>query len=147
MLAQLIPVEGGQPITIEKDVTVVGRQSPPCDVALKRKSISKVHCILVKTDGLLFIRDLLSTNGTRVNGQKISRGALLPGDVLSLAGERFRVHLGPKPAPPSAAPALRTQMLDSLPPVPPEIGSADSSGENDVVPLDDSDAPEDLVEE
>lgn len=146
MLAQLIPVDGGAPITIEKDVTVVGRQSPQCDVLIKRKSVSKVHCILVKTDGLLFIRDLMSTNGTRVNGQKISRGALLPGDVLSLAGERFRVHLGPKPAAPQVSPVMRTQMLDSLPPVPPEMMSDRSSGEEDVVPLDESDSPEDLVE-
>lgn len=146
MFAQLIPVDGGAPITIEKDVTVVGRQAPQCDVLIKRKSVSKVHCILVKTDGLLFIRDLMSTNGTRVNGQKISRGALLPGDVLSLAGERFRVHLGAQPAALPSSPVMRTQMLDSLPPMPPELLSESASGINDVVPLDDSAAPEDLVE-
>lgn len=146
MFAQLIPVDGGPPITIEKDVTVIGRQAPQCDLVLKRKSISKVHCIMVKTDGLLFIRDLMSTNGTRVNGQKISRGALLPGDVLSLAGERFRVHLGPSPAAAPSSPVMRTQVLDSLPPAPPEIDSDRSSGEDDVIPLDESDAAEDLVE-
>ena len=99
MLAQLIPVDGGEPVTIDKDVTVVGRQSEHCDLVLTRKSVSKIHCVIAKTDGLLFVRDLDSTNGTKVNGQRIVRGALLPGDQLAFAGEKFKVHLGPTPWP------------------------------------------------
>ncbi len=98
VFAQLVPVDGGVPITIDRDVCVIGRQREGCDVVVERKSVSKMHCILVKTDGLLFVRDLFSTNGTKVNGQRITRGALLPGDTLSLAGEKFRIHLGPSPA-------------------------------------------------
>jgi hypothetical protein len=30
-----------------------------------------------------------------VNGQRVTRGALLPGDVLAFAGEKFRVEMGP----------------------------------------------------
>jgi pSer/pThr/pTyr-binding forkhead associated (FHA) protein len=54
-----------------------------------------MHCILVKTDGLLLLRDLGSTNGTRVNGTRVRRAALLPNDQLSIAGFKFRVYLGP----------------------------------------------------
>ena len=39
--------------------------------------------------------DLVSTNGTKFNGQKVTRGALLPGDELSFASVTYRVHLGP----------------------------------------------------
>jgi pSer/pThr/pTyr-binding forkhead associated (FHA) protein len=95
VFAQLIPTAGGDPITIEKDVTVVGRNAEHCEIVLTRKSVSKIHCIIARTDGLLFVRDLDSTNGTKVNGQRIIRGALLPGDQLAFAGEKFRVHLGP----------------------------------------------------
>ncbi|HET6422369.1 MAG TPA: FHA domain-containing protein [Planctomycetaceae bacterium] len=95
MRAQLIPVKGGQPIVIQRDVTVVGRQKDQCDVVLDRSSISKLHCLIVRTDGLLFIRDLGSTNGTKVNGQRVIRGALLPGDELAFASEKFRVEMGP----------------------------------------------------
>jgi len=95
MIAQLIPCEGGKPITIVRDLTLVGRKRGLCDVIVDHGSVSKVHCVLAKTDGLLFLRDLGSTNGTRVNGQRVSRGALLPGDELSFAGARYRVHLGP----------------------------------------------------
>ncbi len=95
MLAQLIPVDGDLPIELVRDITLVGRKSGTCDLVIDRGSVSKMHCLIVKTDGLLFIRDLGSTNGTKVNGQRVTRGALLPGDELAFAGARFRVHLGP----------------------------------------------------
>jgi pSer/pThr/pTyr-binding forkhead associated (FHA) protein len=95
VFAQLVPADGGEPINIDKDVMVVGRQSEHCDIVLTRKSVSKIHCIIAKTDGLLFVRDLDSTNGTKVNGQRIVRGALLPGDLLAFAGEKFQVRMGP----------------------------------------------------
>lgn len=95
MLAQLIPRQGGSAITLTKAITVVGRSAKLCDLVVEHTNVSKQHCILVKTDGLIYLRDLGSTNGTRVNGQRVVRGALLPGDLLSLSGVSFKVHLGP----------------------------------------------------
>lgn len=95
MRAQLVPLKGGNAIPILRDVTVIGRQKELCDIVLDRSSISKLHCLLVRTDGLLFLRDLGSTNGTKVNGQRVVRGALLPGDELSFASEKYRVEMGP----------------------------------------------------
>src|SRR5881296_1441053 len=85
MRAQLMPLDGGAPVDVAKEMTVIGRQDQ-CDVRLDHKSVSKMHCVIVKTDGLLLLRDLGSTNGTRVNGQRIRRAALLPNDQLSIAG-------------------------------------------------------------
>jgi pSer/pThr/pTyr-binding forkhead associated (FHA) protein len=96
MRAHLVPIKGGgRPIQITRDVTLVGRQDDLCDICLDTTSVSKMHCLIVRTDGLLFIRDLGSTNGTKVNGQRVVRGALLPGDELAFAGEKFRVEMGP----------------------------------------------------
>lgn len=95
MLAKLIALEDGTTVIIRKDVTVVGRKSGLCDLVLNHPSISKLHCIITKTDGLLFIRDLGSTNGTKVNGQRVLRGAILPGDELAFAKLKFKVYLGP----------------------------------------------------
>src|SRR2546425_5597097 len=97
MRAQLFPLEGGDPIDIVKDLTVVGRREE-CDLRLDHKSVSKLHCVIVKTDGLLLLRDLGSTNGTRVNGQRVRRAALLPNDQISIANQKFRVYLGPDEA-------------------------------------------------
>ncbi len=99
MLAQLIPRNGGPPITLHSEITVVGRSSKLCDLVINHTSVSKQHCVLVKTDGLLYLRDLASTNGTRVNGQRVIRGALLPGDQLSFSGISYLVHLGPDRGP------------------------------------------------
>ncbi len=99
MLAQLVPHEGGPAITLQNAITIVGRSAKLCDLVVDQTSISKQHCVLVKTDGLLYLRDLGSTNGTRVNGQRVVRGALLPGDKLSFSGVTFRVHLGPDKGP------------------------------------------------
>jgi pSer/pThr/pTyr-binding forkhead associated (FHA) protein len=95
MEALLIPIDGGKTIRLEKDVTLVGRRRGLCDLVIDKGSISKLQCLIVKTDGLLFIRDLASTNGTKVNGQRIMRGALLPGDELAFASVKYKVHLGP----------------------------------------------------
>jgi len=108
MRAQLIPAEGGTPIEISRDLTVVGRQED-CDLRLDHKSVSKVHCVIVKTDGLLLLRDLGSTNGTRVNGQRVRRAALLPNDQLNIANCKFTVFLGPDDASAPAAPVEEAQ--------------------------------------
>jgi pSer/pThr/pTyr-binding forkhead associated (FHA) protein len=116
MRAQLIPLDGGPPIEIVKDLLVVGRKDD-CDLRLDHKSVSKLHCVIVKTDGLLLLRDLGSTNGTRVNGQRVRRAALLPNDQVSIASCKFRVFLGPDLSPaggiPAVAPEERTQRLEA----------------------------------
>jgi hypothetical protein len=96
MRAQLVPADGGAPIEIVKDLIVVGRKDD-CDLRLEHKSVSKIHCVLVKTDGLLRVR----------------RAALLPNDQLSIAHFKFRVYLGPDPGPAAPPPPQdHTQALD-----------------------------------
>lgn len=94
MRAQFLPLDGGPPINIVKDMTLVGRKED-CDLRLDHKSVSKMHCVIVKTDGLLLLRDLGSTNGTRVNGQRVRRAALLPNDQVGFASFKFKVAFGP----------------------------------------------------
>jgi len=130
MLAQLLPVDGGTPVTLNRRVTVVGRSATICDLPLNNTSVSKLHCILVKTDGLVYMRDLGSTNGTRVNGQRVLRGALLPGDQISFSGSAYRVHLGPD----QEAPA---EVVEALPAI--EITPADGATSSDVRIVTDSD--------
>jgi len=98
MKAELVPDNGDPPIPIVKDVTVVGRRGY-CDVVVDDPSLSKRHCVLVKTDGLLVVRDLASTNGTKVKGQRVRWAALLPDDRLSFGSYKMRVYLGPDDAP------------------------------------------------
>ncbi len=120
MRAELIPVDGGPPIPITRDVTVIGRREY-CDIQLDDPSLSKRHCVLVKTDGLLMIRDLATTNGTRVKGQRIRWAALLPerpdhdrqAQVSGLPRPRWPGAGGPADAPPG--PRLRPNLRARVP--------------------------------
>src|SRR6187399_193253 len=109
MRVRLVPLEGGALIEIAKDLMLVGRKDD-CDIQLDHKSISKLHCVLVKTDGLLLLRDLGSTNGTRVNSQRVRRAALLPNDQLQIASLKYSVQIVADEEP--AAPDEFTQHLD-----------------------------------
>ena len=121
MIAQLIPNDGTAPITLNRNLTIVGRKASLCDLVIESASISKIHCAIAKTDGLLFIRDLGSTNGTKVNGQRVTRGALLPGDELAFANTCYRVHLGPS----EGQNPEQTEPLQVIP----EVNPVESDGE------------------
>ena len=50
----------------------------------------------------------------RINsGSRIVRGALLPGDRLDFASEKYRVHLGPSAAAEAPGPVDRTEMISA----------------------------------
>lgn len=112
MLVQLVPLAGGDSLPLRKTITIVGRKEG-CDVRLNHKSVSKQHCVLVKADGLLLLRDLGSTNGTRVNGKRIRRAALNSNDQLSVAGMSFKVMFGETPAPLPVKATDATQQIDA----------------------------------
>src|SRR5204863_7748842 len=105
-----MPLDGGQAVDLGKEMILVGRQED-CDVRLDHKSVSKMHCVLVKTDGLILLRDLGSTNGTRVNGTRVRRAALLPNDKLSVANFHFKVLFGAALA--MVKPDDQTQQIDA----------------------------------
>ncbi len=71
----------------------IGR-SPDCELALRDKRASRHHARLHARDGMLVLTDLGSTNGTRVNGQRISEVVLGHGDRI-LIGESELIVGGP----------------------------------------------------
>jgi hypothetical protein len=78
-----IPVAGG-PIRI-------GR-GPECELVLRDSRVSRRHVRLAARDGVLILTDLGSTNGTMVNGHRVSEVALGAGDRIEL-GETSLVIL------------------------------------------------------
>jgi len=49
---------------------------------------------MTQDQGEVVVRDLGSTNGIRINGQRVETGRLRPGDELSIAHIRFRLDDG-----------------------------------------------------
>lgn len=130
MRVRLIPADGSAPFELTRDVVLVGR-GEGCDLRVEHKSVSKLHCVLVRTDGLVLLRDLGSTNGTRVNGTRVRRAALLPQDQIAFANFRFTLIFGSIALPPSAVAGQAPVPGDTVAPQPDddddfEVGTVDA---------------------
>ena len=69
-----------------RDRLSVGRD-PGNDVVLSAPGVSRRHCSLSRDEGLVFIEDHGSRNGTFLNGGRVERrGALCSGDILEIGG-------------------------------------------------------------
>jgi pSer/pThr/pTyr-binding forkhead associated (FHA) protein len=75
-------------------MVMVGRH-PQCDARLDSLRVSRRHCILTEDGGEVVVRDLGSTNGIRINGQRVERGRPRPGDEISIAHIRYRLEGAP----------------------------------------------------
>lgn len=108
MFARLVAVDEGPDIVLDRQMIVVGRH-PACDIRLDVLRVSRHHCCLIHQAGVVVVKDLGSTNGTRINGLKVEVGRLEDGDELSIAHIRYRFASGPllrrfsRPAPPGWA--------------------------------------------
>ncbi|MGH8003982.1 MAG: FHA domain-containing protein [Limisphaerales bacterium] len=78
----------------------------------KDPAVSFNHAILEETGGRWELKDLGSTNGTLVNGKKITRHFLADGDIVAfgLAGPQVKIRLN-EASPTSAEPAGATKIL------------------------------------
>jgi DNA-binding NtrC family response regulator len=63
------------------------------DVQLQDDHASRRHCVIEPIEGRIVVRDLASTNGTHVNGVRVSHAELRPGTLLTLGSTRLRVAL------------------------------------------------------
>lgn len=77
--------KGMHPIPLEMTLLKVGRGLDN-DVVLEDARISRYHVQLRYKTRRFWITDLGSTNGTFVNGERISESSLKNGDVVSLGG-------------------------------------------------------------
>jgi predicted component of type VI protein secretion system len=91
---KLIPVGGGDPIPLFKEELLLGRQVD-CDICFRFPDVSSHHCQLSLEGGYWFVKDLKSRNGTTVNGTRVSRQRLDPGDILSVAKHRYEIRYWP----------------------------------------------------
>jgi pSer/pThr/pTyr-binding forkhead associated (FHA) protein len=95
VLGTLIPVGGGDPIPLVKPELTVGRRAG-CDIRLDFENVSGKHAALRMINGVWHVRDLGSTNGTSVNGSRLSsQHAIMPEDEVGIADHLFTVDYVP----------------------------------------------------
>jgi len=78
---------------------------------LVESSVSGRHCEVRLHDGELAVRDLLSTNGTFVGGQKISEAVVKPGQTLRLGDVELRFEASVRAPLPAAGVPFNSKML------------------------------------
>lgn len=93
MAARLVALDEGSDIPLDRTMVVVGRH-PQCDARLDSLRVSRHHCCMTQDKEEVVVRDLGSTNGIRINGQRVEMGRLRPGDELSIAHIRYRLENG-----------------------------------------------------
>ena len=101
---ELVPVGGGDPIPLLGPTLVVGRRESS-DIVLRFPNVSGRHCELVVVDGYWVVKDLGSSNGTKVNGTRVTEQRLEPGDKLSVAKHDFEIVYEPSRLGAAAKPA------------------------------------------
>ena len=135
----------GERVKVERELTI-GR-APDADVVIDDDEISRRHVRVVPTPAGLEVEDLGSTNGTELDGQRLSKRTLagdgsvisfgstsakveLPAEVGATSIGRTQLRTGPPPmghaadhsqdAPPAAAAGGRDPVA-ALPPLPPQV--------------------------
>ena len=73
---------------------MVGRRES-CDVILRFANVSAHHCQMTLEQGYWFVKDLGSRNGTKVNGKRVARKRVDPGDMISFAKHQYEVRYQP----------------------------------------------------
>src|SRR5262245_50719925 len=93
---ELVPIGGGDPIPLVRPTMKIGRRES-CDICLRFPNISGEHSELNFIEGYWQVSDLGSTNGTKVNGARVTRKVLRPGDELTIANRKFNIEyqIGP----------------------------------------------------
>ena len=81
--------EGAHRLLLDHFPFCIGRNAS-AHYCINSRHVSKEHAQLVRDAGLILIRDLGSTNGTFVNGQRIEQAVLNHGDIVHVAHKEFR---------------------------------------------------------
>ena len=87
--AGALVVPGGGRVAVGEAPVTIGRL-PECRVALDDPGASRRHAEVRRRDGAVWVVDLGSTNGTRVNGAAVREAPLSDGDEITVGTTTLR---------------------------------------------------------
>jgi adenylate cyclase len=101
---KLVSTAGDQAIDVKPGQSLVVGRAVTSDVPIFDPTISRQHAQVTAQDGGLHVRDLGSSNGTFLNGSKVTECLAAPNDVVMFGKVAFYV----RPVAPPAAPPKPT---------------------------------------
>lgn len=82
----------GQTIELSRCVSVIGSRHG-CKLVLKSPDISAVHAAIINNGEQVFLRDLVTPTGTKLNNLKAQFEQLDDGDTISVGDWSMRIHI------------------------------------------------------
>ena len=73
----------GRKFNLTRPQIIIGRSSK-ADIQIDQEAVSRNHCKIINTGKSIMLRDLGSTNGTYVNGERITSQHLAEGDRINV---------------------------------------------------------------
>lgn len=107
MPPELVSLSEGPDILLDKPIMLLGRHHE-CDIQLNSRKVSRRHCCIAQVEDYLVVRDLQSTNGIRINGEKVIEGEIHPGDELTIGNFSYKIRWPGHPAQPAEESELLT---------------------------------------
>lgn len=89
----------GRTHELKADKTTIGRVEDNM-FQIAEASVSSHHCEVLLRGNDVIVHDLNSTNGTYINGDKVSESPLKPGQILRLGQVEMRLETDAPPAAP-----------------------------------------------
>lgn len=110
MALRLVRADGGASFDLAHGRTAVVGRALECDIVIIDATISRRHAELELVDAGVAIRDLGSSNGTFVNGDRVDAANAQVGDVIAFGQAVFRVAAPRLPTPEGAATQIIVQL-------------------------------------
>jgi pSer/pThr/pTyr-binding forkhead associated (FHA) protein len=78
---------------ISHDEVFIGRDEKKCQIILNDPEVSSIHAVIRRSRMEMVLEDLNSSNGTILNGSRINRAQIGPGDEFVIGGTSFTLEV------------------------------------------------------
>ena len=83
-----LPGQGSRHFELNHETLTIGRKADNT-LVIEDPAVSGHHARIVKIQAVYFLEDLMSTNGTAINGRSITRHQLRDADVITIGQHRL----------------------------------------------------------
>lgn len=94
-LGYLIRKSDGSRIDLKKNPSIIGKSDKKADYIIDEKAVSRAHLMIESKEGLVYVKDMSSLNGSKLNREKLNpeeEKELKDGDEITIADVELVYH-------------------------------------------------------